>query len=69
MTRLNYRIDCRGPTWIVSCECVPIDSFESEKAAIEAGKFILAAAKERGDQACLVIAGTAQSGHGAVIRP
>lgn len=61
MTKLSYRIQQRGSFWVMSCECVPINRFDTKNAAIEAGRSIVAEARERGDQANLIVADIAHN--------
>lgn len=53
MALLHYGLSKLGHQWVLSCECVPIDRFDSRVAAMSGAKSFMEAAKRRGDSATL----------------
>lgn len=55
MAVLHYQVSQLDHSWVVSCEDVPIDSFEGRRTAVGAAMKLVNAAKTRGDRVVLHI--------------
>ncbi len=50
MSLLHYRLSKFARAWVVSCEGVPIERFDSRAAAVQAADRLVETARSRGDQ-------------------
>jgi hypothetical protein len=61
MTALHYGLSQVGHDWVLTCESVPVESFESYAEALVAAKTHIAIAKKRGNFATLELDGKGAS--------
>ena len=55
MAILHYQVSQLDHSWLVTCEDVPVEAFDTRKEAVDAAVKLVGAAKMRGDRPILRI--------------
>lgn len=55
MAILHYQVSQLDHSWLVTCEDVPVETFDTRKEAMDAAMKLVGAAKMRGDRPILQI--------------
>ena len=55
MGNLHYRLSKLAHEWVLWSEDVPVERFDNRQAGMHAAEALVAAARERGDQAVLAV--------------